>query len=236
MAETDHTLAAELPQPRRLGWAWLTVGFLIAAGWGALLSYSLIYLSGDLPLRETPGRDVPMATEMPSLPQPADLARVVAAVPPPAIPAPAQPPETRESAPAPLSQAAPTSVTATAPTLAQGATGDAAGNGEATAETGATEPDFVGTWGPNRLACGLRAQRRGFIQAVITPERAKAGSTTCAFRNVRRSGIAWVMAAECNDGGQRWSSQVRLLVDEDRLTWTSGKGTANYVRCGRRTG
>jgi hypothetical protein len=43
------------------------------------------------------------------------------------------------------------------------------------------------------------------------------------------------MAADCSERGRRWTSQVRLLVEHDRLTWTSGKGQANYIRCGRRS-
>jgi hypothetical protein len=44
------------------------------------------------------------------------------------------------------------------------------------------------------------------------------------------------MGAECSDRGRHWSSQVRLVVDGDRLTWSSGRGTAAYIRCGRRGG
>ncbi|MGU3541246.1 peptidase inhibitor family I36 protein, partial [Methylobacterium sp. A54F] len=36
--------------------------------------------------------------------------------------------------------------------------------------------------------------------------------------------------------GRRWTSQVRLVVEGERLTWTSAKGSAAYVRCGRRAG
>ncbi|WP_257791899.1 hypothetical protein [Methylobacterium durans] len=44
------------------------------------------------------------------------------------------------------------------------------------------------------------------------------------------------MAADCNDRGRRWTSQVRLLVEGDRLTWSSAKGSSSYLRCPRRAG
>ena len=231
MAETVDSLTTKAAGPRRLGWAWLSAGFILAAGWGALFSYSVIYLSGDLPLKEPAGLETqpPVTVDALSVPEPADLAKVVAAAPPrTAPPPPLVPVPGPQHTPAQPTAEAPPDSREAAPATAQ-ATADAHPEPQ-------VEQDFVGVWGPNRLACGLRAQRRGFIQAVITPERAKAGSTTCSFRNVRRNGIAWVMAADCAAGGQKWSSQVRLVVDGERLIWSSAKGTAEYVRCNRRTG
>jgi hypothetical protein len=97
-------------------------------------------------------------------------------------------------------------------------------------------PDHVGVWGPNAAACGAPHRRRGYYQATITTERARAGRTICTFHDGRRVGNAWVAGADCADRGRRWSSQVRLVVDGDRLTWTSAKGSATYVRCSRRAG
>ncbi|MFD0933679.1 peptidase inhibitor family I36 protein, partial [Methylobacterium trifolii] len=96
--------------------------------------------------------------------------------------------------------------------------------------------EYVGLWGPNPAACGARSRRRGYIPAMISQERAQAGRTICNFHDGHRSGNTWVMAAECSDRGRRWSSQVRLMVEGDRLTWSSAKGSASYVRCNRRAG
>jgi hypothetical protein len=74
------------------------------------------------------------------------------------------------------------------------------------------------------------------LPATITPERAKAGDTVCTFRDAHRTGNAWIMAADCGDRDRRWSSKVRLVVDGDRLTWTSAWGTSAYTRCNRRAG
>ncbi|GEO99748.1 hypothetical protein [Methylobacterium haplocladii] len=96
--------------------------------------------------------------------------------------------------------------------------------------------NYVGTWGPTAQACGATSRRRGYLPALITEDGAKAGRTLCRFRNGRRDGIAWTVAADCSERGRRWTSQVRLLVDGDHLTWTSAKGASTYVRCGRRDG
>ncbi|WP_027174409.1 hypothetical protein [Methylobacterium sp. 10] len=95
---------------------------------------------------------------------------------------------------------------------------------------------YVGLWGPNETACRRGARRRGYIPARITESGARAGSTVCTFRNGRRIGTNWSVSASCSDGGRRWSSQVKLLVDGNRLTWSSAKGDASYVRCHRRAG
>ena len=66
--------------------------------------------------------------------------------------------------------------------------------------------DYTGTWGPTASACGMKSRRRGYLPAVITEDGAQAGRTQCRFRNGHR------------------------------LTGTSGKGPAFYIRCGRRDG
>ena len=58
----------------------------------------------------------------------------------------------------------------------------------------------------------------------------RAGNTVCTFRDGRRMGASWSVAASCSDGGRRWTSQVKLIVEGDRLTWSSAKGDASYVR------
>jgi hypothetical protein len=99
----------------------------------------------------------------------------------------------------------------------------------------AARPAYIGVWGPNVAACAARrSARRGFIPAVIQAGSAVAGPTTCRFGEVRRAGGAWVTAASCRNAGRRWTSQVRLTVEGNRLTWTSERGATSYLRCGRR--
>ncbi|WP_232629888.1 hypothetical protein [Methylobacterium sp. Leaf118] len=194
------------PVSRRL----LAIPVVLAAGWGALFSYTLLALTDDGreaasgPARYAAadgGIDVPelRLPEPERLPSPqARLVPVAAVSPAPESFAPAEPP--RPAAPV-LERAA-----------------------------------YVGVWGPSPVACGQRQRRRGFLPATISEEGARAGRTLCRFRNHRRDGAAWTMAADCSERGRRWTSQVRLVVDQDRLTWSSPKGLANYVRCGRKAG
>lgn len=217
--ETGEAVRAAAPErgvSRRL----LAIPVVLAAGWGALFSYTLLALTDDgheaasRPARyasaDPGGIDVPevrlpeperVPLLVPANQQDAQQPRLVpvaAVAPPPEVPAQPEPP--RPAAPV-LERAA-----------------------------------YVGVWGPNPVACGQRQRRRGFLPATITEEGAKAGRTVCRFRNNRRDGASWTMAADCSERGRRWTSQVRLLVEQDRLTWSSPKGLASYIRCGRKAG
>jgi hypothetical protein len=196
---------------------------LLAAGWGALFSYSAVFLAEDIPLRPGP-------------PDARGAARAEAAAfeLPPELTQPTAPaPRRRAEAPSPDASVQPQRVAL----ASSGAGGEAVpAPGMPPAPMPAERAEYVGTWGPTGAACGVRSRRRGFLPATITPEGARAGRTICSFHDGRRSGNAWVVAADCSDRGRRWSSQVRLLVDGDRLTWTSDKGASSYVRCARRAG
>jgi hypothetical protein len=206
----------------------MAVPLLLVAGWIGLFAYSAAYLTEDLPFRPQATEAVPpgqpFATGIPT----ARGRRVVMLdMPDESAPSTAQPASApRAPVPAaapPSSVAAATSPPAVAPLPRQ----------PTLATAGA---DHVGLWGPTPDACGARSRRRGFLPATITQDHAQAGRTLCTFRDGHRVGAAWVVAAECSDRGRHWSSQVRLTVDGDRLTWSSGRGTSTYVRCGRRTG
>lgn len=235
VARPESGLPEEGAEANRRGLAWLGVPLLLAAGWGAFLAYSAVFLTEDVPLRPAVVEREGIALDFPDPgPNAMQAARRVAyglddaareaghadghaggheTNPPPARAAPAR-------------------------------TAEARAGGEATAPLAGhpvplllqERPDHVGVWGPNAAACGAPHRRRGYYQATITSERARAGRTVCTFHDGRRVGNAWVAGAECTDRGRRWSSQVRLLVEGDRLTWTSAKGSATYVRCGRRAG
>ncbi|WP_342148156.1 hypothetical protein [Methylorubrum sp. SB2] len=210
---TRATATGDRGVSRRL----LAIPVVLAAGWGALFSYTLLALTDDgreasaRPARyasaDHGGIDVPEVR----LPEPE---RVAALVPP----APQQPRlvPVAAVATAPEALAPPEPPRPAAPVLERAA--------------------YVGVWGPNAVACGQRQRRRGFLPATITEEGAKAGRTSCRFRNNRRDGAAWTMAADCSERGRRWTSQVRLLVEQDRLTWSSPKGLASYIRCSRKAG
>ncbi|KQT55068.1 hypothetical protein ASG52_24980 [Methylobacterium sp. Leaf456] len=192
----------------------LAIPVVLAAGWGALFSYTLLALTDDG--REASARPARYASADPGgidvpevrLPEPER-------VPSPAAQQPRLLPVAAVTT-APEALAPPEPPRPAAPVLERAA--------------------YVGVWGPNAVACGQRQRRRGFLPATITEEGAKAGRTNCRFRNNRRDGAAWTMAADCSERGRRWTSQVRLLVEQDRLTWSSPKGLASYIRCGRKAG
>lgn len=210
--------AGERGLSRRL----IAIPVVLAAGWGALFSYTLLALTDDgrdasaRPARyasaDPGGIDVPEVR----LPEPERVTVL-----PPAVPAIQQSGQPRlvpvaASAAAPEALAPPEPPRPAAPLLERAA--------------------YVGVWGPTPVACGQRQRRRGFLPATITEEGARAGRTLCRFRNNRRDGAAWTMAADCSERGRRWTSQVRLVVEQDRLTWSSPKGQASYIRCGRKAG
>jgi hypothetical protein len=90
---------------------------------------------------------------------------------------------------------------------------------------------IVGVWAPDAGSCSARNAREGFLQAIISEHDARAGKTSCVFKNQRRMQSDWRLLANCTNGRERWSSNVRLSVKGDRLIWTSERGTQAYVRC-----
>lgn len=202
---------AEPDAPPKRGGARHAIPALLVVGWGGLFAYCATYLREDLPFRPLTSAEASRRAE-----EPPRRVTVLPELPPEAAPAALHPTETPALAAA---LPAPAPVQAIAPKRAAPATAE-----------------YVGTWGPTPAACLSPSRRRGYLPATISADRARAGKTTCTFHDGHRTGNAWVMAAECSDRGRRWSSQVRLLVDGDRLTWTSSKGSSTYVRCGRRAG
>lgn len=196
------------PEKGRRGYV---IPVLLLAGWGGLFAYCAAYLREDLPFRPLSEAEASRRAE--------DPPRKVVVLPDlPAEPPPATALNPAEDAPQPLAHAA-------SPTLPT-----------APKKAGSAAAEYVGMWGPTSAACLSPSRRRGYLPATITAERARAGRTVCTFHDGHRTGNTWLMAADCSDRGRHWSSQVRLLVEGDRLTWTSNRGTATYIRCGRRPG
>lgn len=202
-------------------WRRLALPTLLILGWVGLFAYSAAYLTEDLPFRPSMPEASPSAAGSAGS---RAARRVVTLDEPDQLAPPAEPPgQTAMAAP-------------TAPSPPQTAAVTANARPAPVAAATAAAAEYVGVWGPTPEACGARSRRRGYIPATITQDRARAGRTLCLFHDVRRSGTAWVTAAECSDRGRRWSSQVRLQVDGERLTWSSSRGTSTYIRCGRRAG
>jgi hypothetical protein len=91
----------------------------------------------------------------------------------------------------------------------------------------------TGTWSQHPSACSKRiADRDGLLVMKIDDHGARAGNTSCRFSRLHPEGDGWRALARCSSPDQRWISNIRLLVNENKLTWKSERGSQAYVRCG----
>jgi Putative peptidoglycan binding domain len=89
---------------------------------------------------------------------------------------------------------------------------------------------FVGGWGVNADQCRQALDNRSPLR--IDTRRAEAFSTTCQFNSTQReSANEWRIQASCADEHDRWDANIRLTLAGSRLTWSSERGTATYLRC-----
>jgi hypothetical protein len=95
----------------------------------------------------------------------------------------------------------------------------------------AAKPAVVGFWAPDTAACSARDFQHGVLPTVITSEGAWAGETFCIFTNRKETETGWTVVAKCSASRERWTSKIRLAVTNNRLTWTSRRGTQAYTRC-----
>jgi hypothetical protein len=89
-------------------------------------------------------------------------------------------------------------------------------------------PAIVGVWAPETGSCSAR---EGVLRTIIDERGARAGETSCVFKERRGTESDRRMLANCTNGHERWTSNVRLIVKGDRLVWTSKRGTQAYTRC-----
>jgi hypothetical protein len=90
---------------------------------------------------------------------------------------------------------------------------------------------FVGRWATDVKACSPKAGKGGYLPTVIESNRARAGETSCSFKDKRQTGERWQVTAECAAPRERWTARIQLVVKQDRLTWTSERGSQHYLRC-----
>jgi peptidoglycan hydrolase-like protein with peptidoglycan-binding domain len=89
---------------------------------------------------------------------------------------------------------------------------------------------FVGAWGINVDQCQQALDNRSPLR--INAHRAEAFGATCQFNSTQReSANEWRIRASCADEHDRWNANIRLTLAGSRLTWTSERGTATYLRC-----
>lgn len=90
---------------------------------------------------------------------------------------------------------------------------------------------IAGVWVPDASTCSARTLRDGLLPTIINPEGAWAGETFCTFKNARQTETGWRVAANCSNSTEHWTTDVRLSLKDDRLTWSSRRGTQIYSRC-----
>jgi hypothetical protein len=90
---------------------------------------------------------------------------------------------------------------------------------------------IVGVWVPDAGACSARNLRDGLLPTIINTDGAWAGETFCIFKNQKQTETGWKVAAHCSNPREHWTTDVRLTVKDNRLTWVSKRGTQIYTRC-----
>jgi hypothetical protein len=171
--------------------------------------------------------NVPVAVRADAAAAPTVLASATGGVAPPTIVEP-DPPQFH----APTLKAAWTDAIAPVPTETPAPIHLATTSGLANTTTGANsgKGTFVGIWGADKSACSAR-NKKGFLPTVIDTEGARASDTFCRFKKTRETANGWNFVASCSNARERWTANVRVTVQADRLTWASERGSQSYVRC-----
>jgi hypothetical protein len=99
------------------------------------------------------------------------------------------------------------------------------------ASDGMKNDPIVGVWAPDPGTCSARNFRAGDLPTVISTDGAWAGETFCMFTRKKQTDAGWRLVAKCSSPRERWTANVRLSVSDNRLTWTSERGSQVYTRC-----
>jgi hypothetical protein len=88
---------------------------------------------------------------------------------------------------------------------------------------------FVGGWASNFDECHIG--EGGGAPLTITAKRAQTSSGRCQFASVNHDSNGWRVQAICTVGTESWNANIRLMLNGNRLTWSSDRGTDVYFRC-----
>jgi hypothetical protein len=90
------------------------------------------------------------------------------------------------------------------------------------------DPGFIGGWTDNTGRCPTARK----VPLVINSRAAKTANGECDFGFVAREAAnRWRVRAMCAAKGKFWRANIALKLTEPKLTWSSERGTATYVRC-----
>jgi hypothetical protein len=90
---------------------------------------------------------------------------------------------------------------------------------------------IAGVWAPVPGICSARDFQRGLLPTIINTNGAWAGETICSFKKLDKIESGWKVTANCSNSRSYWTADVRLTVNDNRLIWTSKRGTQIYTRC-----
>jgi peptidoglycan hydrolase-like protein with peptidoglycan-binding domain len=92
---------------------------------------------------------------------------------------------------------------------------------------------FIGGWGLDLHQC-QEVQNDG-APITISSHRAETVGGACDFRSVKRDAAnSWRIQALCSADGTSWKANISLKLSGSKLSWSSQRGTATYVRCPRK--
>jgi len=86
---------------------------------------------------------------------------------------------------------------------------------------------YAGEWASDISQC----QEGEDARVLITLKRAEAFGVSCDFNSIQRETSAWRIQARCTHDAETWIAHIRLLRAQNRLIWSSERGTAEYVQC-----
>jgi hypothetical protein len=90
------------------------------------------------------------------------------------------------------------------------------------------DPGFIGGWTDKTGRCPTTRK----VPLVISSRAARTADGECDFGFVAREAAnRWRVRAMCAAKGKFWRANIALKLTEPKLTWSSERGTATYVRC-----
>jgi len=94
---------------------------------------------------------------------------------------------------------------------------------------------FLGQWGLDIAQCQQFQDSSAPI--TINSHRAETVGSVCNFRSIKREATnSWRIHAVCSADGNSWNANISLKLVGSKLSWSSERGTATYVRCPRELG
>src|SRR5712691_11333322 len=94
---------------------------------------------------------------------------------------------------------------------------------------------FLGQWGLDIAQC--QQFQHSSAPITIHSHHAETVGSVCNFRSIKREATnSWRIHAVCSADGNSWNANISLKLVGSKLSWSSERGTATYVRCPRELG